>query len=98
MPSAKVAAKKKADDKAKAKLGVEDGEDKEGVEEGGEEEGEDDRQEGEDKEAFWCQAKKRAKEKGDQGREEKVKDGKESLRSLLHCLVQLSPSCPSEYK
>merc|ERR1712107_436288 len=76
----------------------EDGEDKEGVEEGGEEEGEDDRQEGEDKEAFWCQAKERAKEKVDQGREEKVKDGKESLRSSLHCLVQLSPSCPSEYK
>merc|ERR1712038_590409 len=76
----------------------EDGEDEEGVEEGGEEEGEDDRQEGEDKEAFWCKAKERAKEKGNQGREEKVKGWKESLRSSLHCLVQLSPSCPSEYK
>merc|ERR1712209_340626 len=88
-------AKKKADDKAKAKFGSEeDGEDEEGVEEGGEEEGEDDRQEGEDKEAFWCQAKERAKEEGDQGREEKVKDGKGELAVLGALFSTIIPFLP----
>merc|ERR1712060_388734 len=72
----------------------EDGEDEEGVEEGGEEEGEDNRKEGEDKEAFWCQARERAKEKGDQGREEKVKDGKGELAVLTALFSTIIPFLP----
>merc|ERR1712109_63643 len=78
MPSAKVAAKKKADDKAKAKLGV-----KKTVKTIAKKE--------ETKKPSGAKPKSAPKKKVTKG-------GKESLRSSLHCLVQLSPSYPSEYK
>merc|ERR1712109_304820 len=83
MPSAKVAAKKKADDKAKAKLGV-----KKTVK---------------TKKVKTIAKKEKTKKpsgaKPKSAPKKKVtKGGKESLRSSLHCLVQLSPSYPSEYK